>query len=95
MEKAAVVAELEEKIAALNAKRIRAERYLKALSDRNGPMTQFEPLAWQAVVHHATISRDGTVTFSLRDGSEEKEYMPNGVRQYRKQALGTQEGFAL
>ena len=45
MEKAAVVTELEEKIAALNAKRIRAERYLKALSDRNGPMTQFEPLA--------------------------------------------------
>lgn len=95
MEKAAAVADLEERIAALNAKRIRAERYLKALSDRSDPMTEFEPLAWQAVVHHATISRDGTVTFSLRDGSEEKEYVPNGVRQYRKQVLNTQEGRAL
>lgn len=91
MEKAAVVADLEEKIASLNAKRIRAERYLKALSDRKGPMTEFEPLAWQAVIHHASIGSDGTVTFFLRDGSDATETVPSGVRPYRRHTVETAE----
>lgn len=91
MEKVAAAEDLEERIAALNAKRIRAERYLKALSGRNGPMTEFDPLAWQAVVHHATIGRDGTVTFVLRDGSEAEETIPSGVRPYRKRKAETAE----
>ena len=55
------MADLEGIIAGLTSKRTAAERYLKALTGRNGPLMEFETLAWQAVVDHASISADGTV----------------------------------
>ena len=95
LEKAARIEELEAKIAALNSKRIRAEQYLKALAGRSGPMTEFEPLAWQAVVHHASISTDGTVTFHLRDGSTAAETVKSGVRPYKRQMQTVAESGAV
>ncbi len=95
LEKAARIDELEAKIAALNSKRIRAEQYLKALAGRSGPMTEFEPLAWQAVVHHASISTDGTVTFHLRDGSTATETVKSGVRPYKRQLQAAVESSAV
>lgn len=95
MEQAAIKEEMENRISELRTKRTQAERYLHALSERDGPMTEFEPLAWQAVVHHASISPNGIVTFFLRDGSEEKEIVPSGVRQYRKRAQVSAEGCAV
>ena len=94
LEKAAVMVELEEKIAALSSKRVRAEQYLKALTGRNGPMTEFEPLAWQAVVDHATIGTDGKITFFLRDGSKAAETVKSGVRPYRRQTANAAEARA-
>lgn len=95
MEQAAIKEEMENRISELRTKRTQAERYLHALSERDGSMTEFEPLAWQAVVHHASISPNGIVTFFLRDGSEEKEIVPSGVRQYRKRAQVSAEGCAV
>ena len=84
MEKSAVKDELEKKISSLKAKRLQIEQYLRTLTMRGGPMTAFEPLVWQALVHHATISADGTIVFTLRDGTEEKGTMTSSVRTFRK-----------
>ena len=84
MEESAVTEDLESKISALKSKRPLVERYLSSLTERDGPMTVFEPLAWQAVVHHATISADGTIVFTLRDGTEEKGPMKSSIRVIRK-----------
>ena len=89
------MADLEGIIAGLTSKRTAAERYLKALTGRNGPLMEFETLAWQAVVDPASISADGTVTFFLRDGSEEKEYVQSGVRSYRRRGAVNAEVCAV
>ena len=90
-EQARIKEELEGKISVLASKRIQAERYLSELTGRDGPLTEFDPLAWQAVVHHASMSADGTLTFFLRDGTEEKTTVESGVRQYRKRAEPAKE----
>ena len=86
LEQARIKEELEGKIAVLTSKRIQAERFLGELAGHDGPMTEFDPMAWQAVVHHASMSADGTLTFFLRDGTQEKTKVESSVRQYRKRS---------
>ena len=76
--------DLSDKIAALESTRRQAKRYLLTLTGRDEPMAEFDPLAWQAIVHHATVEADRTITFTLRNGSEEKATVESGVRPYRK-----------
>ena len=90
-EQARIKEELEGKISVHASKRIQAERYLSELTGRDGPLTEFDPLAWQAVVHHASMSADGILTFFLRDGTTEKTNVESGVRQYRKRAKPAKE----
>ena len=94
-ENAAKMAELEEKISALNSKRIQAKRYFRTCSGMVGPMVEFDPLAWQAMVDHASMYHDGTITFFLRDGTEKREYVRSGVRPYKRQLQAAAESGAV
>ena len=94
-ENAAKMAELEEKISALNSKRIQAKRYFRTCSGMVGPMVEFDPMAWQAMVDHASMYHDGTITFFLRDGTEKREYVRSGVRPYKRQLQAAAESGAV
>ncbi len=94
-ENAAKMAELEEQISALNSKRIQAKRYFRTCSGMVGPMVEFDPLAWQAMVDHASMYHDGTITFFLRDGTEKREYVRSGVRPYKRQLQAAAESGAV
>ena len=63
--------ELDLKIAA--AKRVQITGFLNELMKHDAPLTKFDPLVWQAVINFATVNRDCTITFTFRDGTEEKE----------------------
>lgn len=77
--------ELDMKIAACSAKRIQINGFLRELRKHEHPLRKFDPLVWQATVHHAQVNADCTITFVFRDGSEVTTAIKNGVRQYRKQ----------
>ncbi|MCK9350951.1 MAG: hypothetical protein M0P44_07015 [Clostridiales bacterium] len=62
--------ELDLKIAA--AKRVQITGFLNELMKHDAPLTKFDPLVWQAVINFATVNRDCTITFTFRDGTEEK-----------------------
>ena len=94
-ENAAKMAELEEQRSALNSKRIQAKRYFRTCSGMVGPMVEFDPLAWQAMVDHASMYHDGTITFFLRDGTEKREYVRSGVRPYKRQLQAAAESGAV
>ena len=84
--------ELDMKIAACAAKRIRVKGFLNELMKHNTPMTEFDKMVWQAVIHHATVNRDCTITFTFRDGTERTLPIQNGVRQYKKRQRPREEG---
>lgn len=86
MAESAIMEELETKISALKSKRFMVDQVLRTLTERDGPMTAFEPLAWQAVVHHATISADRTIVFTLRDGTEEKGTIKSSIQVIRQKS---------
>ena len=58
-------------------------------------MVEFDPLAWQAMVDHASMYHDGTITFFLRDGTEKREYVRSGVRPYKRQLQAAAESGAV
>ncbi len=78
--------ELDMRIAACTAKRTQVLSFLMELKKHDHPLTEFDPLVWQAVIHHAQVDSDCTITFVFRDGSEIKAPIKNGVRTYRKRA---------
>lgn len=48
---------------------IQAERFIKTLLSEDDSVT-FSPLLWQSLLNHAKVSRDGKITFFLRNGME-------------------------
>ena len=78
--------ELDMKIAACSLKRTQVTAFLAELRKHDHPLTEFDPLVWQATVNHARVDNDCTITFIFRDGTEVKAKIKNGVRQYRKRA---------
>lgn len=81
--------ELDMKIAACSAKRLQVKNFLRELKKHKGPITKFDPLIWQATIHHARVDNDCTITFFFRDGTEVKAPIKNGVRQYKKRTKET------
>ena len=78
--------ELDMKIAACSLKRTQVTAFLAELRKHDHPLSEFDPLVWQATVNHARVDNDCTITFVFRDGTEVKAKIKNGVRQYRKRA---------
>ena len=78
--------ELDMKVAACAAKRTQITGFLKELKKHSHPLSKFDPLVWQAVIHHAQVNRDCTITFVFRDGSEKTMPIKNGVRPYTKRS---------
>lgn len=72
------------KIAACSLKRTRVLGFLMELKKHDHPLKEFDPLVWQATVHHVQIDSDCTVTFFFRDGTKLKTKINPGVRQYWK-----------
>ena len=78
--------ELDMKIAACSLKRTQVTAFLAELRKHDHPLTEFDPLVWQATVNHARVDSDCTITFVFRDGTEVKAKIKNGVREYHKRA---------
>jgi len=74
------------------AKKSQVKSFLKILKKQKAPLTQFEPLLWQAAVNHMIIYHDMTVKIILRDGSELPWTIERGVRSYVKQAKESDGG---
>jgi len=83
--------ELDLKIAACAAKRTQITGFLKELTRHDHPLEKFDPLVWQAVINHAKVNKDCTITFIFRDGTEKTVPIKNGVRQYKKRAAKWEE----
>ena len=83
--------ELSTQISLLAAKRVQIEGYLRELDKLDGPLTEFDPLVFQATVNYLKVNRDCSVTFVMRDGSEIPWTIQNGVRKYvrRNKPAGT------
>ena len=64
------VKKLDDDIAKLKAKRTIVRNFLTTLGKLDGPLTEFDPLIFQATIHHVTVFRDCTVKFTFRDGTE-------------------------
>ena len=64
----------------LAAKRVLVNAFLEELKKHDGPLTAFDPLVFQATVNYVTVSRDCTVTFLFRDGTEATEIIQKGVK---------------
>lgn len=80
--------DLDMKIASCSLKRTQVTAFLMELKKHEHPLSEFDPLAWQATVNHARVDHDCNITFCFRDGSEVKTKIRNGVRQYRKRSKG-------
>ncbi len=78
--------ELDMKIAACSLKRTQVMAFLMELKKHDHPLSEFDPLVWQATVNHARVDHNCNITFCFRDGSEVKAKIRNGVRQYRKRS---------
>ena len=74
--------ELSKQISLLAAKRLLVNSFLEELKKHNGPLTAFDPLVFQATVNYVTVSKDCTVTFLFRDGTEATETIQKGVKPY-------------
>ena len=74
--------ELSKQISLLAAKRVLVNAFLEELKKHDGPLTAFDPLVFQATVNSVTVSRDCTVTFLFRDGTEATETIQKGVKPY-------------
>ena len=74
--------ELSKQISLLAAKRVLVNAFLEELKKHNGPLTAFDPLVFQATVNYVTVSKDCTVTFLFRDGTEATETIQKGVKPY-------------
>ncbi len=80
--------DLDMKIASCSLKRTQITAFLMELKKHEHPLSEFDPLVWQATVNHARVDHDCNITFCFRDGSEVKTKIRNGVRQYRKRSKG-------
>jgi site-specific DNA recombinase len=80
--------DLDMKIASCSLKRTQVTAFLMELKKHEHPLSEFDPLVWQATVNHARVDHDCNITFCFRDGSEVKTKIRNGVRQYRKRSKG-------
>lgn len=80
--------ELDMKIASCGLKRTQITAFLMELKKHDHPLSEFDPLVWQATVNHARVDHDCNIVFCFRDGSEVKTKIRNGVRQYRKRSKG-------
>ena len=78
--------ELDMKIASCGLKRTQITAFLMELKKHDHPLSEFDPLVWQATVNHARVDHDCNIVFCFRDGSEVKTKIRNGVRQYRKRS---------
>ena len=76
--------EIRKKISLMAAKRLLVNAFLEELKKHDGPLTEFDPLVFQATVNYVTVNRNCTVTFLFRDGTKVTEKIKNGVRQYVK-----------
>lgn len=76
--------DLDMKIAACNLKRTQVLAFLQELEKHDHPLTEFDPLVWQALINQARVENDCTITFIFRDGTKIKTKIENGVRPYRK-----------
>ena len=56
--------------------------FLEELKKHDGSLTGFDPLVFQATVNYVTVSKDCTVTFLFRDGTEATETIQKGVKPY-------------
>ena len=77
-------------IALCHAKRVQVGAFLAELEKRKTPLTEFDPLVWQATINYMKVNPDCTVTFVFRDGTELTRPIEPGVRQYKKRR-GTEE----
>lgn len=78
--------ELDMKIASCGLKRTQITAFLMELKKHDHPLSEFDPLVWQATVNHARVDHDCNIVFCFRDGSEVKTKIRNGVRQYRNRS---------
>ncbi len=78
--------ELDMKIASCGLKRTQITAFLMELKKHDHPLSEFDPLVWQATVNHARVDHDCNIVYCFRDGSEVKTKIRNGVRQYRKRS---------
>lgn len=76
--------ELDMKIAACSAKRTQVKGFLRELKKHDRPLVEFDDLVWQAVIHHARVDNNNTITFVFRDGTEVTTPIKNGVKPYKK-----------
>ena len=76
--------ELDMKIAACSAKRTQVNGFLRELKKHDQPLVEFDDLVWQAVIHHARVDNNNTITFVFRDGTEVTTPIKNGVKPYKK-----------
>lgn len=79
------------KIAACSAKRTLVRGFLQELRKHDQPLTKFDDLVWQSVIHHARVDNDCTISFVFRDGTEVKTAIKNGVKQYKKRKRVAQD----
>ncbi len=76
--------ELDMKIATCKIKRTQITGFLTELKKHDHPLTEFDPMVWQAMINRARVDNDCTITFIFRDGTEVKTKIKNGVRSYKK-----------
>ena len=70
--------ELSKQISLLAAKQVLVNAFLEELKKHDA----FDPLVFQATVNYVTVSKDCTVTFLFRDGTEATETIQKGVKPY-------------
>ena len=73
-------------ISLLAAKKNNIKTFLRILKKQKTPLTEFDPLLWQAAVNYMVIYHDMSVKIILRDGSELPWTIERGVKSYVKRA---------
>ncbi len=73
-------------ISLLAAKKNNIKTFLRILKKQKTPLTEFDPLLWQAAVNYMVIYHDMSVKIILRDGSELPWTIERGVKSYAKRA---------
>ncbi|MEG2596499.1 MAG: recombinase family protein [Ruthenibacterium sp.] len=82
---------LSSQIGLLAAKKIQITAFLRELDKLDGPLTEFDPLIFQATINYIKVNADCTIVFVFRDGTEFSEPIQNGVRSYAKHKKGNDE----
>ena len=62
--------DVESEIAGKKSRRGRMEEFLNDLAAQTEVLTEFDESVWVAIVDYATVSKDGTIAFTFKNGVE-------------------------